>query len=232
MTQCYKDRYFSILGDSISTLDGYNPPECGVFYDREHKYLADIYGPEDTWWGMVIAALGGRLLVNNAWSGSMVCRHPSCLIQSYGCSDDRTGGLKIGTQAPDVVMVFLGLNDFGCGMQVSGGEGLQVFAVAYETMLRKLQNHYPKAEIWCLTLPCSSWSKQPDFAPPAMRGGWHISQYCQTIGTCAEKLGCQLVDIYDPKVPYDTIDGYHPTREGMETIAQAVLKALGRSENV
>ena len=34
MTQSpYENRYFSILGDSLSTLSGYNPEECAVFYD-------------------------------------------------------------------------------------------------------------------------------------------------------------------------------------------------------
>lgn len=222
----YRGKYFSILGDSISTLAGCNPPECGVFYDRENKYLAGIYAPQDTWWGQVIEALGGHLLVNNAWSGSTVCRLPMYEIDSYGCSDGRTGGLHIGTVSPDVVMVLLGLNDFGCGLPVVGDGGAQVFSTAYEMLLGKLRRNYPASEIWCLTLPVSCWSKQPGFVPPPMRGGWHVAEYCQAIRDCAGKLGCRVVDIYDPAAPYDTIDGYHPTAEGMQTIARAVLRAL------
>lgn len=47
----YKNKLFSILGDSISTLDGYNPREYEVFYKFENCYKANIYVPQDTWWG-------------------------------------------------------------------------------------------------------------------------------------------------------------------------------------
>lgn len=225
----YENKYFSILGDSISTLAGYNPPEYAVFYDWENKRLAGIFAPEDTWWGKVINTLGGKLLINNAYSGSMVCKHPSCQIQSYGCSDARTEGLGIGSLAPDVVMILLGLNDFGCGMSLTptGEEnGLSVFSVAYETMLAKIKKNYPHAEIWCLTLPLSHWRQNPDFEVPVYRAGGHIRDYCQAIRRCAEQAGCKVVDIFDPHKPYDTIDGYHPTADGMQTLADAVLRRI------
>ena len=64
--QAYQGKYFSVLGDSISTLDGYNPPENAVFYDWKNKMIFDVYTPSDTWWGYVIESLGGQLLVNDA----------------------------------------------------------------------------------------------------------------------------------------------------------------------
>lgn len=228
-TLSYQGKYFSILGDSISTLSGYNPPECAVFYDWEHKYLSGIFAPEDTWWGHVIDALGGRLLMNNSWSGSLVCRHPQCEIESYGCSDARTSALGLGDQTPDVVMILLGLNDFGCGMPVAGKNDLSVFSVAYEIMLEKIRRNYPQAEVWCLTLPRSCWSKSPDFEAPVCRAGGHITDYCRAIRVCAEKAGCKVVDIFRPNEPYDTIDGYHPTAQGMQTIAAAVLQEIGKA---
>ena len=230
----YKNKYFSVLGDSISTLAGYNPPECAVFYDWQHKYQAGIFAPEDTWWGRVIEEMGGRLLVNNSWSGSMVCRHPSCEVESYGCSDGRTAALGMEGLTPDVVMILLGLNDWGCGMPITpadGGKDLSVFTVAYETMLEKLRRNYPHAEIWCLTLPRSQWSRNPDFEIPACRAGGHIREYSGAIRACAERAGCRIVDIDCPDQPYDTLDGYHPTAEGMKTIADAVLKEVLRYDH-
>lgn len=225
----YQNKYFSILGDSISTLDGYNPPENAVFYDWGNKRLSGVYTPEDTWWGMVIDALGGKLLVNDSWSGSLVCRHPDCEIESYGCSDSRTASLGNGSQTPDVVMVFMGLNDFGWAMRpepAAGEEDIAVFSVAYETMLTKIKANYPNAEVWCLTLPVGCCSNQPDFMPILIRGGWHLADYCQAIRSCAQKEGCRVVDIFLPDQPYDTMDGYHPTAEGMKTISESVLRAL------
>lgn len=224
----YKGKYFSVLGDSISTLAGYNPPECAVFYDWENKRLSGVFAPEDTWWGKVIDQLGGQLLVNNSYSGSLVCKYPSCEIESYGCSDGRTGGLGIGAQGPDVIMILLGLNDFGCGMMVDAENGhadLSVFSVAYGTMLAKIRKNYPLAEVWCLTLPRSRWSKNPEFIAPVCRNGRHISEYNHAIRGCAQEEGCKLIAI-DSNGLYDTIDGYHPTAEGMQTIADAVLREI------
>ena len=228
----YENKHFSILGDSISTLAGYNPPENAVFYDWANKRLAGIYAPEDTWWGQVIDALGGRLLMNESWSGSLVCRHRDCEIQSYGCSDSRTGNLGLGDVQPDVVMVLLGLNDFGWAMRPTPAaeeNDLAVFSVAYGTMLRKIKANYPRAEIWCLTLPVGCWSANPDFVPLLIRGGWHLEDYCRVIRHCAADAGCRLVDIYCPQTPYDTIDGYHPTADGMRTLSSAVLEELRKA---
>lgn len=225
----YQNQYFSILGDSISTLAGYNPVENAVFYDWSNKRLADIYAPEDTWWGRVIETLGGKLLMNNSWSGSLVCRHPACEIESYGCSDARTAALGVGDATPDVVMILMGLNDFGWAMRpeaAAGEQTLSVFSVAYGAMLEKIRHNFPDAEIWCLTLPVSTWSRNPDFVPPMTRGGWHLTDYNRVICACAEKTGCRLVDIFDAHAPYDTIDGYHPTAGGMKTIADAVLRQI------
>ena len=229
----YQNMYFSILGDSVSTLAGYNPPENAVFYDWENKRLAGIYAVEDTWWGSVIDALGGKLLRNESWSGSLVCKHPNCEIASYGCSDARTVSLGVGNIAPDVVMILMGLNDFGWAMRprpAAGEQGdLAVFSVAYRTMLERIRCHYPQAEIWCLTLPVSTNRRDPSFEPPMIRGGWHLLDYCGVIRTCANEMGCRLLDICRLDQPYDTIDGYHPTADGMKTIANAVLEELGRA---
>lgn len=227
----HQNKYFSILGDSISTLAGYNPPENEVFYDWANKRLAQIYAPEDTWWGKVIDACGGRLLVNNSWSGSLVCKHPDCEIESYGCSDSRTGGLGIGAQTPDVVMIFMGLNDFGWAMRpapAAGEDGLSVFSVAYHTMLEKIKTNYPKAEIWCLTLPVGVRSDYPEDRPPLIRGGWHLKEYCHIIASCAAEHGCRVLDLYGPDRPYSSMDGYHPTASGMQTIADCVLTQVER----
>ena len=226
MTQSpYENRYFSILGDSLSTLSGYNPEECAVFYDWQNKCLYGVYTPSDTWWGRVVDALGGRVLVNHAFSGSTVTKRPEFEIPSYGCSDARTAALALGEVQPDVVMVLMGLNDVGYNTPITAqGEGdLSVFSVAYSAMLDKLRANYPRAEIWCLTLPLGWKSREPEFVSPHSK---KIEAYCRAIAHCAREKGCRLVDIYDPRQPYDTIDGYHATAEGMATIAQAVLREL------
>ena len=92
--QDYSGKYFSILGDSISTLKGYSYPLDAVFYDELNMLKSDVTSVQKTWWWQVIDNLGGNLLVNNSFSGSMVTKHPLCEIPSYGCSDERTSSLS------------------------------------------------------------------------------------------------------------------------------------------
>ena len=48
----------SILGDSISTFEGYNPLGYSVFYDQEMQNKNGLKTVYDTWWAKVNQALG------------------------------------------------------------------------------------------------------------------------------------------------------------------------------
>lgn len=225
----FENKFFSVLGDSISTLEGYTIPDYAAYYNTEHKLLSGVFTPAYTWWGQVIKSLGGTLLVNNSFLGSTVCKRRGCEIPSFGCSDERTYSLHAGEVYPDVIMVFMGMNDWGCGVQPmakseSDGHDLAVFSTAYENMLSKLKNNYPLAEIICLTLPVSAYKNGEPF--PYLYGGIHIEEYCEAIRLCAEKCGCRTVDLYTYAEPYTAIDGFHPDAEGMETLSRAVIAEI------
>ena len=111
----YKGRLFSVLGDSISTLQGYTEPRGAEYYEGMTRLSSGVLMPKDTWWGRVIDALGGELLVNNSISGSLASRHPDCQVPSYGCSDGRICSLGRGGASPHVIMIMLGTNDWGWG---------------------------------------------------------------------------------------------------------------------
>ena len=225
----YKNKYFSIFGDSISTLERYNPPDYDVFYDETKKRISGVFTPEDTWWGQTVQTLGGKVLVNNSFSGSIVCKLPAVNFESYGCSDSRTSKLGFGPVHPDVIIVFMGINDWGRGIPVFPTQfrsGLSVFSEAYEAMLTKMKQNYPNAEIWCLTLPRSYRSDNPEWKFPDYFAGRDIAEYCQAIQECGKKLGCKVLDIHKMDNLYDTIDGYHPNAEGMRTISSIILAEL------
>ena len=217
-------KYFSILGDSVSTLDGYSYPEYASYYSGARKFEANIFSPADTWWGQVIDRLGGELLVNNSFSGSTVCFDPCYEIQSYGCSEERTSGLARDGLTPDVIMIFMGINDWGRGTKLIGKDSSDpsCFSGAYDQMLKRLKINYPGAELWCFTLPIGTCSRDDEFAFPYCRGGVHIDEYCKVIRDCARKNGAKLIDIYGAE-PYDTVDGFHPDSTGMRTLSTAVL---------
>lgn len=229
----YKNKYFSILGDSISTLEGYSEPKYAVYYDTARKISSGVLTLSDTWWGQVVEGLGGELLVNNSWSGSTVCSNPLYEVPSYGCSDKRTAALGKDGILPDVIMLFMGTNDWGLGIRVSndrfvkGNENnTEIFSVAYRKTLEKLKKNYPEAEIWCMTLPISRCSLKENFQFPYYYGGRHISEYCEAIRACAAQYDCRVVDLYRHIEPYDTVDGFHPNASGMKTLANAVIEEL------
>lgn len=227
----YRNKLFSILGDSISTLDGYSEPDGMAFYAAGKKYEAQVFSPEDTWWGIVIQALGAELLVNNSISGSMVSDHPCCLIPTYACSDERTSTLGKNEKEPDVIMVMVGTNDWGCGVKPIPENDLEsadpcVFSVAYSMMLDKLRTNYPRSEIWCFTLPVNSKKQNEELEFSYRSHGRHIEEYCDVIRSVSEKFGCRVVDLYSELLSFDTIDGFHPNVSGMKSIADVILSKM------
>ena len=212
----YQNKYFSILGDSISTLFGYTPPIDNCFYTYQTMIEIGLSGYKDTWWGRVIESLGGTLLVNNSIGGSLVAKQPESIIEVCACSDYRTGKLNRDEISPDVIMIYMGTNDCGWRVKLEGArEDVSCFRGAYGTMLEKLKRNYPKAEIWCLTL-CRR---------EGIDGGY-MKPYCDIIGDCAKEYGCKLIDLYNLPRHYESMDGLHPNAEGMKTIAEGVLELV------
>lgn len=231
----YFGKQFSVLGDSISTLEGYNPRGYKVFYTGENCTRSGVCEPKDTWWNKVITFLGGELLVNNSWSGSRVTKLPdSDRLFPSGCSDERTSALHINGVKPDVILVYLGTNDWAFGAELGvrttllPGEEYEAFDTAYDSMLKKLKANYPQSEIWCCTLCEAHMSARPEFEFLCEPTGTHIQRYNDLIRGIAKNNGCRLIDLYDFDWPYDSIDGSHPNADGMNTIATMVIhSAIG-----
>lgn len=233
----YYGKQFSILGDSISTLAGYNPKGYKVFFADGNCEKSAVKEMQDTWWGKVIDFFGGELLVNNSWSGSRVTKSPNndSLFPS-GCSEKRTGSLHINSIKPDVVIVYLGTNDWAFGAELDGTRflsdelNMQYFAAAYETMLEKIKTNYPNAEIWCCTLNTTVMSSNQSFKFPYEYGGMHIEEYNQIIKNTADMYNCKVIDLYSYHIPYDSIDGSHPNADGMNTLATLMIREIGGKE--
>lgn len=229
----YCGKQFSILGDSISTLNGYNPQGYKVFYYGENCKRANIEEYTDTWWGEVLKFFGADLLVNNSWSGSRVTKLPTQdeLFPS-GCSDERTSSLHINSVKPDVIIINLGTNDWAFGARTGKETCIlcdveeELFGEAYRTMLKKIKSNYQESEIWCCTLSETFISSKQEFSFPNKYAGLHIEDYNEIIRRIVRENDCNLIDLYNMKMPYDSIDGSHPNRKGMQTIAASVCYAM------
>lgn len=237
MKNKYKTKYISVLGDSISTFQGYNPDGFNVFYSPEKQRLSGVISPEDTWWGFVIKSLGGKMLINNSWSGSRVSKIPQYVDEfPSGCSNERSGGLHSGDITPDVIIVYLGTNDWGHGVppyrdMACGLCEIEVFDIAYETMIARIKANYPCAEVWCCTLCTTYMKSNPSFTFPYTFGGYHIEDYCDIIKEKAQMFNCRLIDLYSENTPYDAVDGSHPTKKGMKTLAKIMLKYIRKFDD-
>jgi uncharacterized protein (TIGR02452 family) len=226
----YFGKRFSVLGDSISTLEGFHPRGNPVFYDAECRERSGIWEMGDTWWGKVIEFFGGELLVNDSWSGCRVAR-PQGNADAFpcGCSEKRTGRLHVGDVTPDVILIYMGINDWGVGVipEPAAGEGGDTcFSLAYGRMLTQLRRNYPQAEIWCCTQAATFMESNPNFRFPESCGGVHIREYNHQIVNAALASGCCVADLYSQEIPFDTLDGTHPTAKGMDTLAMLMVRQM------
>ena len=128
-------KYVSILGDSISTFNGYsnnsaanttiggNGPryDAGTADTKPGSYCL-LESVDDTWWMHFANRSGMKLLVNNSWAGSQVFGGqtsdgriiPAAYLQRCVNLHDNTPENNPGNTPinPDVIFVYLGINDY------------------------------------------------------------------------------------------------------------------------
>lgn len=215
----------SVLGDSISTYEGYQPYGYSVYYRDDRLCDNGLESVNDTWWMQVIHALGGELQVNGSFSGSMVA---GALFPS-ACSDERC--LVLGESgAPDMILIYMGTNDRGFSVPVGTKRSTcaDSFYGAYRLMLQKLRKMYPSAKIVCATLPMGRLkTEDPTAYDRFMR---EDEDYNEAIRSAVAAEGCILADIAAFGERYETLDFCHPTREGHKTLAALWRKALDFTE--
>lgn len=215
---------FSVYGDSMSTLQGYQPEGYAVHYQGEFAEKSRVLTMEDTWWGMVIRRFGGELTVCNAYSGSMVSgfRRDRIAFPS-GASEERMDAL-LSAGIPDVLMVCLGVNDWYQQVEADDFEEpwWRTFSGAYQHMTEGLRKRFPDTEIWCLNLTYSRNMKYY-FYPMQFR---IMREFNQVIAGAAARCGAKLIDLWSLAAEYESEDLAHPNRDGMEKIARAVIGSL------
>ncbi len=240
----YYGKKFSVLGDSISTFSGFNPPGYKIFYQGENCEKAGITEKNRTWWQRVINYFGGELLVNNSYAYSRVTQLPevSDLFPS-GCSTERTSALHSGKALPDVILVCMGTSDWLGSVPVSGSvesyyneeigknmygyvEDESTFSYAYDAMLNKIKSRYPKAEIWCCTLFATCMSQNPKFDFFKQYKDNDIEKYNCAIRECVAKNGCRLIDFNKFKILIDTFDGINLNVSGMKSLAVLAVREI------
>lgn len=222
-------KLLSVLGDSISTFAGYNPEGYRVYYDNEMQQRNSLNSVYDTWWMRVSCALGTSLCVNNSYSGSCV----SGPDFPAACCDERLKNLRTSAYTPDIILIYIGFNDFGQGVQIDknypkllSGRNVLYFKDAYEHMLVKIRKEYPRSTIVCGTLMRTKMRDREEWVFPESYMGVNFEDYNTAIRKVCKKQKCCLADIASLNLRYETLDGSHPTDIGHMTIAQAWIDCL------
>ena len=169
----------------------------------------------------VINHLKGRLCVCNAYSGSRVSgdRFPAA-----NCME-RIMALAQGEMRPDIILVYIGFNDFGYGVCLKGNEpekeDICCFYDAYLRMLLEIRECYPETMTVCGTLMKGYLKKDSEWIFPECFGGYPFSEYNALIREAVRKSGCSLADLASLGTRYETLDGTHATAVGQKTISEA-----------
>ena len=144
----YTGLTISIIGDSISTF--YSPnSEINSYYGGDNqffypRYSVTVKDVKKTWWYLTADKLGCKLGINNSWSGS-TCFNNGSETNSGAMNYNRINTLgENGT--PDIIIVFIGTNDIGNGYSDYENK------YGYNTMLKRINEKYPNAYVFCLTL--------------------------------------------------------------------------------
>ena len=228
----------SILGDSISTYEGYIPEGFAVFFPLKGE-VTDV---SQTWWMKLLDDTGMKLCSNDSSAGS-TCVGYSMSVDDpkYGCGGYRISALA-GEQGkiPDVIIIYMGTNDLLTAVPLGDNDGtkwvsegeIENFSDAYCLILDKIASNYPISQIYCCTLPMiGDWGVDEPFITFTNRIGLTSEDYSERIRIIAQNKGIPVLDLYQSGIDIDnmaemTTDGVHFTPVGMEHIELAMLNNM------
>ena len=236
-TKSFKGKWVSILGDSISTYEGWIPSDNATFYPKQ-----DVTDVTKTWWHQLLTRLGAKLCVNQSWSGRRVSDEKSVNSavrnavnklhretgKSYINLDDTT---EVATkrQDPDIILIMLGINDFNNDVPLgelccnnSPSYDSTNFSKSYETMLMDIiGRNYPLAKVYCLNIAYSS--SHCEFLMPNNASN-KLIEYRKAIEEAAKEYECNVIHldrigITAANIEQFTEDKLHPGLKFMIMIA-------------
>ncbi len=250
--EALRGKTFSILGDSISTYRNISNRRgsrwSNTTISRGAAFYTDLkpkLKAEETWWMQLSDDLGLRLLVNNSWAGAGFFRP---YRRSVGAYEDRcvqlhdNTGINDGAE-PDIILIFMGTNDFfhfpetlGTGdldyddLFPENGSGIRTWREPKTTLeaaavtLFRISERYPLAEVYVAEMLYRAGlnaEKEPV---------WR--QFNRDLTEVAEHFGATMVRFSDSPIGPETAELYfqdgklHPNARGMDVITEAVKAAV------
>ena len=225
-------KYISILGDSISTYAGWIPEGNAVWYTGS---TSDVTSVTQTWWHQAITELNAELCVNNSWSGSRVST--TGVAGSAGC-DTRCVNLHTDEHDPDIIIVYLGINDFNSGVDIGTYDGTdlvptdtETFREAYGVMLDKILTRYQDARLYVCTLPYCDRNENENAFPEKNQNNVPLSKFNDAIRELANAFGVEIIELSKCGITFHNrkkylTDELHPLQIGMDLITRKVVNTI------
>ena len=234
----YEGKIVSILGDSISTFEGYIPKGDGTNLNHMTTYPSDALRltVEDTWWMQVINQLGAKLGINESWAGTRIANFDSRNVGIVGkdvCMASVTRIKNLGSNGtPDVILFYGGTNDVGKRSELGSFDPATApkevdleaviwpdFAQAYTAAIMRMQHFYPDAKIYALLPNATEYHNHASFAP-----------YIEVMEAVCEHYDVPTVDLRESGIELIHLpDGTHPDATGMDIITEQVLKTMSHT---
>ena len=199
----------SIYGDSISTFENYVPRDALFYYPI---YSETVKSAEKTWWKLLCNNLGLKLHTNVSYSGSTVLGSTA----ACGENDARIAKLAEDGVAPDIIIIYLGIND--CVNSAT----LANFKTGYQSMINKMKVAYPDADIFLCTLGYETYTD----------GTLRIA-FTSAIREIASTNNLPIIDIAsviteatETPTKVNLGDNIHPSATGMINIAKKAEEVL------
>ena len=232
-------KVISILGDSISTYEGYIPAADGFNLEHVARYpqsnlLTDV---NETWWMQVLTKLNAKLGVNESWRSTEIGNIYDVEVNSgyegtKACMASLTRIQNLGSNGtPDIILFYGGTNDitqrrivgeFSTETAPSHVDLTSVkwdtVAEAYATAIMRMQYYYPDAQIIAM-LPTYTSNNTNSV----------IEKYNTVFANICEHYKIPYIDLRNCGITTSHLpDGTHPNAEGMDYITNAVLNAMSK----
>lgn len=204
----------TILGDSISTFEGFIPETY-----PSHYPAGNVRKVEQTWWHQMIERNGWTLKTNNSYSGSRVSNTSILQPSNSNLADES----RVLAYDSDVIIIFAGTNDFGARINQPS---LSQFKEKYKSMIERLIIKNPNTKFYLCT--------------PLRRRDLVTKQKSKIkligIAKAIKELSynyesCSVIDLYSHRIKLSDffyIDGLHPNVKGMKILSQWIEKDISK----
>ena len=210
----------SILGDSISSYEGWNPNGYTPWYSDAGNYNEsnDINDVKQTWWYKIIEELKATLLVNSSYSGTTICNtgydgNDSSEHSFITRMKNDIGEGKVLQAKPNLIFVFGGTNDTWASSPVGSlkysdwtDEDLKRTLPAFCYMI----NYLKKLNPGCRMINIINTSVSDEIR----QGMINACEYYSVENIVLENI---------------SVTGGHPNQEGMNEIANQILQYLSKN---